>query len=316
MKKLIIIVLAVFSLALIGIYFFIPAKIKFSNVIIIKTKANIANRFLINESEWGKWFPSAHSINLNNSSGNKGYHYKNHFYSLEKEMMNTAEISISDRQTFLKSLISIISITADSIAIEWKSEMPENSNPFIKLKNYLMATKLHNDMGYILKNLKSFLAKKENIYGANFHVVISKDSALIATKCVTNGYPSTFDIYNLITELKKYIVSHGAKENNFPMLHVKHVTDTIFETMVAIPINKQLHGNGKIFSKRFVPWKVLTAEVKGGTYTVSNALKQMEIYIADNQQEAMAIPFQSLVTNRSEQPDTLRWITRIYTPVR
>jgi hypothetical protein len=29
----------------------------------------------------------------------------------------------------------------------------------------------------------------------------------------------------------------------------------------------------------------------------------------------MAIPFQSLVTDRSKQPDTTKWITNIYTPV-
>jgi len=80
-------------------------------------------------------------------------------------------------------------------------------------------------------------------------------------------------------------------------------------------VNKELAGNGKIFFSRFVPWKVLTAEVRGGIWTVKEAMHQMDIYIADYQKTAMAIPFQSLVTNRMEEPDTLKWITGIYTPV-
>ena len=172
-------------------------------------------------------------------------------------------------------------------------------------------------MADILEHLKAFLEDNTKVYGIHIHEIISKDSTLTATKLVSKDYPSTAEIYSLITRLKKYIISQGAKENNFPMLHVKEVNDTTFETMVAIPVNKYLPGDDdKIVPKRFVPWKVLTAEVKGGTHTVNEALHQMEIYISDYHREAMAIPFESLVTDRSKQPDTLQWITRIYTPVR
>jgi len=268
----------------------------------------------MDESKWGKWFPSD-SMNKPGSTDiiNK---YRNYFYSIDKTMMNTAQVSISNNQTSLKSLINMISIHGDSIAIEWKSELPESSNPVNRVKNYIRARKLQNCMSDILKHLKTFLGDADKIYGIHLHEIISKDSTLTATRFLSRGYPSTGNIYNSITSLKKYITSQGAKENNYPMLHVKKVNDTTFETMVAIPVNKYLPGNGKIFFKRFVPWKVLTAEVKGGTSTVDEALNQMEIYIADYHREAMAIPFESLVTDRSKQPDTLQWITQIYTPVR
>ena len=170
-------------------------------------------------------------------------------------------------------------------------------------------------MSDILSHLQIFLAKSENIYGIYIHEIISKDSTLIAARVTTTGYPTTPDIYNLIANLRTYIQAEGAKENNFPMLNVKQINDTTFESMVAIPVNKYLKGNDKIFNKRFVPWKVLTAEVKGGTYTVNHALEQMAIYRNDYQIKAMAIPFASLVTDRIKQPDTLQWITKIYTPV-
>ena len=84
---------------------------------------------------------------------------------------------------------------------------------------------------------------------------------------------------------------------------------------MAIPVNKELPGNNKISFSRFVPWKVLTAEVKGGNYTVEEAMHQMKVFISDYQKTAMAIPFESLVTDRSKEPDTLKWVTGIYTPV-
>jgi len=44
-------------------------------------------------------------------------------------------------------------------------------------------------------------------------------------------------------------------------------------------------------------------------------LLEMNQYFADHNRTSMAIPFSYLITNRSEQPDTLKWITKIYAPV-
>jgi hypothetical protein len=314
MRRLILSVLTICIILLVAVYLFIPAKVTFSKVIVIKAKINVTNRFLMDQSKWQKWFPSD-SVDKSTDSRGKNL-YKNYFFSIDKQMMNAAQISIKNSKISLQSLIHMISFHGDSTAIEWRSELPKSSNPIKRLRNYIKARELQKYMSDVLSHLKNFLAKEENIYGVFIHEIISKDSTLIATKCVTTGYPSTRDIYSLVESLKKYISDERAKENNFPMLHVKQTDSTTFETMVAIPVNKYLTGNGKIFFKRFVPWKVLTAEVKGGTHTIKEAMNQMETYISDYHREAMAIPFESLVTDRSRQPDTLQWITRIYTPVR
>jgi hypothetical protein len=297
------------------VYVFIPSKVTFSKVMFIKVKINIANRFLMDQSKWAKWFPSDSINNSTDSAIDSVFKYKDYFFSVDKQMMNTAQISIENNQTLLKSLINMISVHDDSTIIEWKSELPRSSNPINRIKSYIKARELQKYMTDILTHLQSFLGKNENVYGISLHEMISKDSILIATKRVTTSYPSTTYIYSLIESLKKYAASEGAKENNFPMLNVKQIDDTTFETMVAIPVNKFLADNGKIFYRRFVPWKVLTAEVRGGNYTVDEALHQMAIYRNDYRIKAMAIPFASLVTDRSKEPDTLKWITRIYTPI-
>ena len=307
MKRLLVAVLII-VIAFVCIYIFIPAKIAFSKVIFIKTKPVIANRFLMNEDKWKNWFPSEKVTN-------SGYIYNNYTYATKNQTINTAEIIIKNKELSLKSLATIIPMNKDSIAIEWKSELPESANPITKLISYFKARKLQKNMSDILNHLQTFLENKEKVYGFNFHEIMSKDSTLIATKCITHSYPTTNDIYTLISNLKKYIDSNGAKQNNYPMLHVKQLDDTTFETMVAIPINKELEGNEKIFNKRFVPWKVLTARIKGGNYIVNQGLQQMELYMADFQKTVMAVPFASLETDRSLQPDTSKWITSIYTPI-
>jgi hypothetical protein len=209
----------------------------------------------------------------------------------------------------------MIKLNIDSVVIIWNCVLPTGFNPVTRILKYNEAEHIKNNMSEILSSLRLFLDDKKNIYGINLHVIMSKDSTMVLTKRISSTYPGTKEIYDLIGSLKKYIASQKAKEENFPMLHVKKLEDATFETMVAIPVNKELPGNGQISFSRFVPWKVLTAEVTGGEKTVEEALHQMKVFISDYQKTAMAIPFQSLVTDRSKEPDTTKWITNIYTPV-
>jgi hypothetical protein len=60
---------------------------------------------------------------------------------------------------------------------------------------------------------------------------------------------------------------------------------------------------------------LLTAEVKGGAHTVSEAEKQLENYVRDYQIVSPAIPFQTLVTDRRKEMDTARWVSIVNYPV-
>jgi hypothetical protein len=85
--------------------------------------------------------------------------------------------------------------------------------------------------------------------------------------------------------------------------------------MVGIPVNKVLNESGDIVLKRMVLGNILEAEVQGGTFRVNQAAKQLEHYVSDYKYSSPAIPFQQLVTNRLQEPDSSRWITRLYYPV-
>jgi len=60
---------------------------------------------------------------------------------------------------------------------------------------------------------------------------------------------------------------------------------------------------------------ILTGEVTGGQEQIEQAQKQMELYISDYQRSIIAIPFQMLITDRTKEPDSTKWVTRIYYPV-
>jgi hypothetical protein len=99
------------------------------------------------------------------------------------------------------------------------------------------------------------------------------------------------------------------------MLNVAKIDGKRFRIMVAIPVNKALQDNDPFAFKRMVPGNILVTTVKGGRYTIEKAFAEMELYIKDNELTPPAIPFESMVTDRSKEPDTSKWVTRIYYPI-
>jgi hypothetical protein len=91
--------------------------------------------------------------------------------------------------------------------------------------------------------------------------------------------------------------------------------DSNYELMVALPTNLKINNKDDIFFKRMIPGNFLVTEVKGGDYKINQARNALKIYLDDYKKMAMAIPFQSLISDRRREPDSTNWITKVYYPV-
>ena len=314
MKKLLVSVLITVCVAMIAVYVFIPANIKLSNIVFIKNNPTVVTRILANDTTWMKSISTGSTSSSNSNSGKIRFSYKDYLYTFTGALMNTAQVKINNDQKSINSLINVIPVTQDSVAVEWVAEIDAGLNPISRIKSYNEAKEIKRDIGDILGHLKSFFEKEGNAYGMKIteHRVV--DTILISTKHTYDTIPSVKEIYGLIGNLRKFILREGAKETNPPMLNINN-EDGRYRTMVAIPVDKVLPENGEYVFKRMVPGKILVAEVKGGEYTTGQALKQMSLYISDNHLSSPAIPFESLITDRSLEPDTTKWITKIYYPI-
>ena len=67
--------------------------------------------------------------------------------------------------------------------------------------------------------------------------------------------------------------------------------------------------------KKMIKGSFMVTEVVGGEYTVAKASKSLQQYFTDYKKTSMAINFTMLITDRMYQPDTTKWITRLYQPV-
>jgi hypothetical protein len=100
------------------------------------------------------------------------------------------------------------------------------------------------------------------------------------------------------------------------MLNLYRGNDSTYFAKVALPVDRHLRNFGDIQYRWMLKGgNILVTEVVGGPHKIERAFKEMENYVQDHQRVAPAIPFQSLVTDRTKQPDTSKWVTRLYWPI-
>ncbi|MEJ7828526.1 MAG: hypothetical protein WKF91_10030 [Segetibacter sp.] len=309
MKRLLFLIAVVVVLVISAIYIFIPKEIKIAEVVYVRCNETAGYRSLANDSNWKKWQPYKFSFVPNSNSSN-------YYFLPSQKYTEGLEIIIKKDTSVYYSLISLLPIKVDSVRLEWTTTFFAGSNPFIRVQQYFRAREIKSNMKGIAGNLKSFLEKRENVYGMAITVEKVKDTFLVAKKIFSNSYPDTEVIYNLIDDLRSFLNSKGAKETNYPMLHVAtRPGSNGYETMVAIPVNKVLSDSRDFAFKRMVPGNILAAQVTGGISTIKEGEAQLENFLQDYQFLSPAIPFQSLVTNRMNEKDTSKWITKLYYPI-
>jgi len=286
-------------LAIISSYIFIPSTLPISKITYIQATQSGAIRTISNTNKWKDW-----------ASNNNGF-----TFHPDKTLIDITGVIIRSPDDSIYSTIAVLPLKVDSIAIQWKCILQTGNNPITRIQQYIKAHQIKSNMADLSSHLKSYLEKQENIYGFKVEQTKVTDTVLLATSTTTTSYPKPAEIYSLVQKLRNHASSHGAKEMNYPMLNVKQLDSSLFQTMVALSISHTIPETNNISIRRMVPGNILIAEVKGGPNTIEEAFKQMDYYIHDYRRIPPAKPFQSLVTDRSKESDTTKWVTRIYYPV-
>lgn len=310
MKKWFLLLVLVIFLSVLAFYLILPSTIQVTQVVKLVCAPASAARGLLQESNWSKWLNPRSEKTLSPNNGSDLFSYSVNA-KLNRELLVDIEMGNQNWSSRLYILPELL----DSVSLKWQCQLEAGINPLTRWKQYRVATALEKDMHRVLTNLKSVLENTEDIYGFPIFRTRVTDTILIATRSSFKNFPSTEELYKMISDLRQYIKMQGAAVTGFPMVHHDRIDSLRTETMVAIPINKPLQDKGKFIHKRMVSGYILVAEVKGGPCTIRNAFDEMENYISDNQKQKIAISFESLVTDRVATKDTSSWRTRVYFPI-
>ena len=266
----------------VGFWFFIFRPVRSLTMTGHRTFAG-AHRCFVDTARWAEWWPQQVG----------GYQLKSLQY-------NSARISIHYADgAQLEGDLRLAPLNSDSVLIGWEGDGSIKGR----------------QIEVVLGAFKAFVEDAKRLYGVDFYRTMSNDSTLVTISFTTTTYPRTDEIYRRIDSLSRYIAGEGAKAINMPMLNVSRTADSVYRTMVAISVDKRLKGEGRIVPKGFVPYKMLEGEVHGGVSTVEKAFEQMQRFKIDYNIQIMAMPFQSLITDRRQEPDSAKWVTKVCAPI-
>ncbi|MBI1344421.1 MAG: hypothetical protein GC171_15980 [Terrimonas sp.] len=313
-------VLGIFSiviLAFIFIYLLIPNIVTTSRDTDVRVNQQGLFRSLVQETQWGKWWPGTV---LETANGIKPrFFYHGFEYSITEKKISSFLIDVRDSSGDFsaKTSLNLFPLNPDSVKMEWAKSSVTSYNPVKRVALFRQSKKLDNDFAKILAEIHAYFSKTENVYGYRIHEDLVTDSLLAYNFATVTNYPTNQFIYGLLDEVKAHIDRESAQVTGIPMLNISTTDSIHFLTRVAIPVNKRVSPSGNIAYKWMMGGgKILVADVTGGPATVNDALQKIKNYADDHQRVAMAIPFQSLVTNRLEVTDTAKWVTRIFYPVK
>jgi len=308
MKKWLIAALVFFLLVIVSIYLFIPTTINISRTVITTANSIALNRKLQDKNTW------TNAIAATNTAIDNATEFNNYSFTVNKGLFNEIPVTVFQKNDSIITLVECISIANDSAGIKWSTAIKTSNNPFTKVQQYFTAQKIAGFFDDVLGKLKTYTSVQANIYGSTITLQKVTDTSLVTAKALFKTYPSDSSVYSLINMLHKY-VSGKANETNPPMLNIKYLSDSTYEVMVALPVNKNLADSGAIRYKQMFPGRILVTEIKGGHKTVEQTFAMMNQYLIDHKYNQPAIPFTSLITNRLNEPDTSKWTAKVYYPV-
>jgi hypothetical protein len=309
MKRWILAFLTLILLIVASIYIFIPRKVIVSVATGISSSHDAAFRVISSDSSWASWWPGAvvttgkFVLNGNN-------------YSIENKMFQSIRLNLTGEIIVNENLdVIFLPVASDSLVLEWKTQLQSGSSPLDRLKTYWKAQQLEKDLKAVVNSFKKFVENTANVYGNKIEQTAVKDSIILVYSFSKPRYPSMEEVYSAINDLKAFAASKNARETNYPMLNVDSVAGK-FHVRVGLPVDREPDVNGTEFIvKRMVLGLILVSQVQGGPGSVKHGIRQVEQYMADFKRRSPAIPFESLIMDRSKEPDTSKWKTKIYYPV-
>lgn len=270
-------------------------------------------RFLGQPENWRSWWPGETERKPDGS-----LHLKegDHWLVLFKTYDNLFRFDRISSSAHAESLLQFSEDTTGKLLLEWKASLTATANPIARWKIFRKSAELKKSFEDRIAALTRFLADEKNIYGFDIRLENVQIEYLVSTSRTLSHPPSTDEVYQLVQAIQDHLAKKQTEAIESPMLNITSSSPDTFRVQVGIPIASKLPDEPPFYTKWMLKGgHILTTEVTGGPGRIQEAQRQMEFFIFDRHHTSIAIPFQSMITNRQQVTDTSKWKTKLFYPV-
>ena len=315
MKKVILFLVIAFILFAAGTFLFIPSRLTVSSTDVVQSSENGVVRHALDEKNWPLWWNYLRDSSASTRTPATSFAKGGDSFSISTKFYKSADITVLHDNKPILTKFLIVPLSNDSTQVLWQYGIASSLNPFTRFMQYREAAGIRRNMDSVLANLHGFLGKLQNVYGIPIARTSIQDTLFVSAKNTFKVYPHTPDVYALLKTIRAYVTASGSKQTGNPIYNITALGNGDYQLMAAIPVDKAVTENATFTNKKMIKGSFMVTEVVGGEHAVDNAWKSLLEYFSDYRKTSMAINFSMLITDREYQPDSSKWITRLYQPV-
>ncbi|MBE7176844.1 MAG: hypothetical protein INR69_10585 [Mucilaginibacter polytrichastri] len=308
MKRFLWVIFFILILITVLSYALVPGTIGIRHTQKVEVSDSQLQRYLLYPARWAAWWPQK-------NKGEKGFIANGVLFHPQNATSSGIRVDAGSGARIFPTYIEY-GVTGDRQAqIIWTAEIPAGIDPFTRISRYFHARKLSGAIQAGLISAADFLNDEKKVYGVPLRVEQVRDTLVLTARTKSDHYPSVKEYYGLIGKLREVIRRQNAHALDSPMLNVTFL-DSSYQVSAGIPVDRNIAGQRDgIFTSKLIRGNILTTTISGGQQQVDAGLQTLKQYMDDHRLISPAIPFQLLLTNRVQQPDSTRWITKIYYPI-
>jgi effector-binding domain-containing protein len=327
--KRILIALLVIIVALLIFAAFLPSNYTVTRAVVINNTSENISKKIVDFQEWNNWSPW---IGID----------KTEKYTFNDTIGIGAKMEWTG-DTIGEGNMTITGITKDTIKYDlifmapWKS-VSAGSFSFAKADAGTTVTWTNKgELAWPLMRLMGFIMNFDKMMGPDFEKGLAKlkttveNSSKYSYNIIEKDVPSSTiaTVHNKIKmeeiadvlgksygSIQELMAKQGAQMAGAPMAITIAYDSLSWEFEAAIPIDKEIKGNDKVQVKKSYAGKVIYLSYMGpynGTY---QAYIELESYKKEKGYTDNGGPWEVYVTDPTTEPDTSKWITEIYFPVK
>lgn len=328
-KRILIILVTLIVLALI-VAFFLPSKSSVERSVVINAKTDKIMSQIIDLKKWDFWSPwklddTAAKYTYNDTVGIGA------FMEWKGEMVGHGNLRITAIEpgksiTYILSFIKpfkskstgmfAFDSTPEGVKVTWKNEMAlawpisRWMGVFIDFDKQMGPdfekglTLLRNHVETMHEYTYTILEK--NVEAQTIAGIRAKIHKGDISKILGANYGA----------IMAYVSKNGAKCIGPPMAITMAWDSLTWDFIAAMPIDKEIPSQDKIKVEKSYAGKAIYVEYKGAYDKTYTAYMDMGAYVKEHNLTEAGGPWEVYVTDPATEPDTSKWITEIYFPVK
>lgn len=329
MKTLKIIALVVFGI--IGLFLlvclFLPKNVHTEGIGVIKAPASLVFEQVNNFKNWEKWSPFQEDSTMK-------YEYQGPESGVGCKVLWTSQKSGNGSQTitesipysFLKtdldfmeqgSAFSVYTFEqqGDSTIMKWSTDMLDLGYPLGRFMGLFMNGMMQPYYKKGFENLNSILSDMPKIE-VSIQQLEKRNALLIKDSAMVNDIGAKMG--ELFGELSAFMATNKIEMAGYPYcIYYSWDYSKPFVMECAIPVTvKVAKTTGRIQFREFQPTKVAKTVHLGSYESTAKTHESMGVYLSTNKLENFGFPWEVYVTDPTTEPDTSKWITEIYYPIK